>query len=153
MRNQTVIFSCLCIFSLSGCQQSALLQMTNESQEMAERIPEKEQYLGEMEGQQQVLQQEKERLHKELSNQQLTLDELSEKLEALHLQNARIKAGDIEQQRKKEVLSSRLQRYRNEINMLREGTQPSAEVIGEKEKRLEELQEKIRLLLEMDLAE
>ncbi|MCI5139867.1 MAG: hypothetical protein D3922_15985 [Candidatus Electrothrix sp. AR1] len=153
MRDQAVIFLGLCLFSLIGCQQSALLKMSNESQEIADRIPIKEQYLGELEGQQQILQQEKERLHKELSSQQLTLDELSEKLEALHSQNARIKAVDMEQQRKKDALSLRLQKYQNEIKGLRLATQSSAEAIPEKEKRLEELQEKIRLLLEMDLAE
>ena len=83
-----------------------------------------------------------------LGTKEMTLNQLSESLDKLQRENARIRADTDRQQKEKVSLEMQIQQYRDEIDALRNNKQLSVE---EKRKRIEELKEKIRAYLEMGL--
>lgn len=154
MRHRGILLLFCFLLASAGCQQSALMQIKSETFEREQRIPEKERHLSELESQKRILQDEKGRLQREIETKKLTLDQLLERLETLQIENARIPAENLEQQKEKERFAARLKEYRDEIEALKSDDQFSYDDRVsriEKQKRIEELQEKIRIYLELGL--
>ena len=145
------IFSLLivCLFLvLAGCGQSALINMKHQTNETEQRIAIKQQQLEDLENQKRILMEEKESVVSKLGTKEMTLNQLSESLDKLQRENDRIRADTDRQQKDKVSLEMQIQKYRDEIDALRNNKQLSDE---EKRNRIEELKEKIRAYLEMDL--
>jgi chromosome segregation ATPase len=133
---------------LAGCRQSALINLKHETNETEQRIAIKQRQLEDLENQKRILMEEKESLVSKLGTKEMTLNQLSESLDKLQRENARIRADTDRQQKEKVSLEMQIQQYRDEIDALRNNKQLSVE---EKRKRIEELKEKIRAYLEMGL--
>ena len=145
------IFSLLivCLFLvLAGCGQSALINLKHETNETEQRIAIKQQQLEDLENQKRILMEEKESVVSKLGTKEMTLNQLSESLDKLQKENNRIRADTDRQQKDKVSLEMQIQKYRDEIDALRNNKQLSDE---EKRNRIEELKEKIRAYLEMGL--
>ena len=145
------IFSLLivCLFLvLAGCGQSALINLKHETNETEQRIAIKQRQLEDLENQKKILMEEKESVVSKLGTKEMTLNQLSESLDKLQRENDRIRADTDRQQKDKVSLEMQIQKYRDEIDALRNNKQLSDE---EKRNRIEELKEKIRAYLEMGL--
>lgn len=145
------IFSLLivCLFLvLAGCGQSALINLKHETNETEQRIAIKQRQLEDLENQKRILMEEKESVVSKLGTKEMTLNQLSESLDKLQRENDRIRADTDRQQKDKVSLEMQIQKYRDEIDALRNNKQLSDE---EKRNRIEELKEKIRAYLEMGL--
>ncbi|MCP4340877.1 MAG: hypothetical protein GY799_18805 [Desulfobulbaceae bacterium] len=147
-----LLFYC-CLLTLAGCQ-SALLQMKNDNSESELRIVQKEQRVSELELQNRSLQEKKTKLQKDLETTRLNLDQLSGRLKAIQMENDRIQAITPEQRKKQEQDSLRLKKYREEIELLMSDEQFAFDERGsksEKQKRIDELREEIKLYLQFGL--
>lgn len=136
------------MFFVAGCEQSALMTMRTQNQQAEQRIAAKELELQQTRDQQRVLTEEKQRLISELDSKKLTLDQLHAELDQLERQNARIKASTNLQAKEKQALEAQIRQYRNEIDALQSNQEMS---LADKEKRIEELRQKIKAYLEMGL--
>lgn len=153
MQYRVILLLYCCLFTLAGCQ-SALLQMQNENSARELRIAQKEQRVSELEIQNRSLQEEKTKLQKDLETTRLNLDQLSGRLEAIQMENDRIQAITPEQLKKQEQDSLRLKKYREEIEVLMSDEQFAFDERGskiDKQKRIEELREEIKLYLQFGL--
>lgn len=154
MRYRGMLLFYCCLLTLAGCQQSALWQMKNESAERELRISEKGQYVSELDSQNRSLQDKKTTLQKELETTRLNLDQISDELKILQMENDQIRAITPEQLGKQEEFSHRLQEYRDEIDLMLNDEQFSFDERGtkiDKQKRIEELREEIKLYLQFGL--
>jgi chromosome segregation ATPase len=124
------------------------MKLKHETNETEQRIAIKQRQLEDLENQKRILMEEKESLVSKLGTKEMTLNQLSESLDKLQRENARIRADTDRQQKEKVSLEMQIQQYRDEIDALRNNKQLSVE---EKRKRIEELKEKIRAYLEMGL--
>ncbi len=124
------------------------MKLKHETNETEQRIAIKQRQLEDLENQKRILMEEKESLVSKLGTKEMTLNQLSESLDKLHRENARIRADTDRQQKEKVSLEMQIQQYRDEIDALRNNKQLSVE---EKRNRIEELKEKIRAYLEMGL--
>lgn len=153
MRHRGILLFYCCFLTLAGCQ-SALLQMQNENSERELRIAQKEQHVSELELQNRALQEKKTKLQKDLETTRLNLDQLSGRLESLQMENDRIQAITPEQLNKQKQDSVRLKKYRDEINLLLNDDEVTFDERGtkiDKQKRIEELREEIKLYLQFGL--
>ena len=124
------------------------MKLKHETNETEQRIAIKQRQLEDLENQKRILMEEKESLVSKLGTKEMTLNQLSESLDKLQRENARIRADTDRQQKEKVSLEMQIQQYRDEIDALRNNKQLSVE---EKRNRIEELKEKIRAYLEMGL--
>ena len=124
------------------------MKLKHETNETEQRIAIKQRQLEDLENQKRILMEEKESLVSKLGTKEMTLNQLSESLDKLQRENARIRTDTDRQQKEKVSLEMQIQQYRDEIDALRNNKQLSVE---EKRKRIEELKEKIRAYLEMGL--
>ena len=153
MRHRGILLICCCLLTLAGCQ-SALMQMKNENSARELRISQKEQHLNELERQNKSLQDQKAKLQKDLETTRLNLDQLSQRLETLELENDRIRAITPKQLKKQQQDSLQLKKYRDEIELLMDDEQFAFDERGskiDKQKRIEELREEIKLYLQFGL--
>jgi chromosome segregation ATPase len=126
--------------ALFGCK-SALLDLKNDNQVVAERINMKQSELANLENQNQQLLQEKNKLLSELDQKNISLSELNIRLEKIKEANSKIKTDTAAKKKKRAALSKALDRYSAEINALSKDSN-----IGdaEKKKKIEELKNQIR---------
>ena len=153
MRHRGILLICCCLLTLAGCQ-SALMQMKNENSARELRISQKEQHLNELERQNKSLQDQKAKLQKDLETTRLNLNQLSQRLETLELENDRIRAITPKQLKKQQQDSLQLKKYRDEIELLMDDEQFAFDERGskiDKQKRIEELREEIKLYLQFGL--
>jgi predicted nuclease with TOPRIM domain len=138
---------CFCLVA-AGCAQSALMTLQRENIETEQRIAAKGQQLEDLENENRILREDQESLLEELDTQQMTLNQLSTRLDRLQRENARIRADTDRQRKEKQKLDTKIQQYRDEIDALQSNDQLSA---AEKREKIEELKEKIRAYLKMGL--
>ena len=153
MRHRGTILLCCCLLTLAGCQ-SALLQMKDDNSEMEMRIAQKEQRVSELEIENRSLQEKKAKLLRDLETTKLNLDQISERLKSIQMENDRIQAITPEQLKKQKEDSARLKDYRDEIELLLNDEQLAFDERGskiDKQKRIEELREEINLYLQFGL--
>lgn len=149
MRRTFILFTVCFAWMLSGCEQSALMSMRRQNLQAEQRIATKQAELEQLQYQQRVLQEDKERLLSELDSQQMTLDQLSTRLDQLQRQNARIKADTAQQVKTQQKLNARIQQYQQEIDALQRNDQIS---LQEKQQRIKELKQKIKTYLKLGLG-
>jgi anti-sigma28 factor (negative regulator of flagellin synthesis) len=128
--------------------------MKDDNSEMELRIAQKEQRVSELEIENRSLQEKKTELLKDLETTKLNLDQLSERLKSIQMENDRIQAITPEQLQKQKEDSARLKDYRDEIELLLNDEQLAFDERGskiDKQKRIEELREEINLYLQFGL--
>ena len=153
MHHRGILLFYCCLLTLAGCQ-SALMQMQNENAERELRIPQKEQHYSELKIQERSLQEKKTKLQKDLETAKLNLDQLSERLKSLQMDNDQLRVITPEQLKKQQQESLRLKEYRDEIELLMDDEQFAFDERGskiDKQKRIEELREEIKLYLQFGL--
>ena len=154
MRHRGILLLCCCLLTLAGCQQSALMQMKNENSARELRISQKEQHLSDLESQNKSLQDKKAKLQKDLETTRLNLDQLSQRLKTLQVDTDQLRVITPEQLKKRQQDSLRLKKYRDEIELLMNDEQFAFDERGskiDKQKRIEELREEIKLYLQFGL--
>ena len=113
------------------------------------RIATKEGELKAQEDQRAALLREQKNLLSELDNKQMTLNELSAKLDNLRRENARIKADTEAQQKQKESLESQIKKYQGEVVALQKDNRLPDD---EKRRRIDDLKKQISAHLKLMLA-
>ncbi|MDD5462502.1 MAG: hypothetical protein PHG00_12845 [Methylococcales bacterium] len=139
-----LLISCLAI---SGCK-SALLEMRDDNQRIAERVTWKESELIGLKDQNQQFLYEKNKLLSELNQKNLTLDELGAQVDKLKAANFQMKAVTDAERAKKAKLSRSLDEYSRKIKHLERDDQLGIE---EKKKKNEELKQQIKDRMIRDL--
>ena len=153
MHHRGILLIYCCLLTLAGCQ-SALIQMKNENSARELRIPQKEQRVSDLESRNRSLQDKKAKLLKDLETTKLNLDQLSEELKTLQKDNDQLRVITPEQLKKQQQESLRLKEYRDEIELLLNDEQFAFDERGskiDKQKRIEELREEIKLYLQFGL--
>ena len=140
-------FASLILFA--GCGQSALMQMRRDNVAAETRIATKEGELRAQEDQRAALLKEQKGLLSELDKEQMTLDELNAKLNALRTENARLKADTAAQQKQKESLDLQIKKYQGEVVALQKDNRLPDD---EKRKRIDDLKKQISAHLKLMLA-
>lgn len=134
--------------SMGGCEQSALMQLSRETNEAEQRVVVKQQHLSGLEEQNRALVDEKNRLLRELETQQVSLSDLDSRLAALRKENARMAAHTERDRQDRAHAEAALQKYQNQVSTLSTDGQLSAEV---RRKRIDALKKEIKTYLELGL--
>jgi septal ring factor EnvC (AmiA/AmiB activator) len=139
-----VLFAAL--FMPSAC---TLMEMDRQNKETERRIEKKQAELQGEETQRTALLNQQKGLLAELESQQMTVSELSAKLDQLRRDNDRLKANSTAQQRQKERLDVELRKYQADVAALQNNDKlPDVE----KTRRIEELKKQISAQLKLMLA-
>ncbi|CAN5721795.1 hypothetical protein BH18PSE1_BH18PSE1_11290 [soil metagenome] len=134
--------------SMGGCEQSALMQLSRETNEAEQRFLVKQQHLSGLEEQNRALMEEKNRLLLELETQQVSLSDLDSRLAALRKENARMAAHTERERQDRAHAEAALRKYQNQVSTLSTDSQLSAEV---RRKRIDALKKEIKTYLELGL--
>jgi len=133
---------------MGGCEQSALMQLSRETNEAEQRFLVKQQHLSGLEEQNRALMEEKNRLLLELETQQVSLSDLDSRLAALRKENARMAAHTERERQDRAHAEAALRKYQNQVSTLSTDSQLSAEV---RRKRIDALKKEIKTYLELGL--
>lgn len=140
--------SVVVLLSMGGCEQSALMQLSRETDEAGQRVLVKQQYLSGLETQNRTLMAEKDHLLRELETEQTNLRELDSRLAALRKENARIATRTERERQDRANADATLRRYQNKVSTLTTDNQLSADA---KRKRIDALKKEIKTYLELGL--
>lgn len=136
------------LLSISGCEQSALMQLSRETDEAGQRVLVKQQYLSGLETQNQTLVAEKDHLLRELETERMNLRELDSRIAALRKENARIATRTERERQDRANADAALRKYQNQVSTLTADTQLSPDA---KRNRIKTLKKEIKTYLEMGL--
>lgn len=134
--------------SMGGCEQSALMQLSRETNEAEQRVLVKQQHLSGLEVQNRVLMEEKNRLLRELETEQVSLSDLDSRLAALRKKNARMAAHTERERQDRAHADAALRKYQHQVSTLTTDDQLSADA---KHKRIDALKKEIKTYLELGL--
>lgn len=134
--------------SMGGCAQSALMQLSRETNDAEQRVLVKQQHLSGLEERNRALMEEKNRLLRELETQQVSLSDLDSRLAALQKENARMTAHTERERQDRSHADAALRKYQHQVSTLTTDNQLSTDA---KRKRIDALKKEIRTYLELGL--
>lgn len=134
--------------SMGGCEQSALMQLSRETNEAEQRVLVKQQHLSGLEEQNRALIEEKNRLLRELETEQVSFSDLDSRLAALRKENARMTARTERERQDRAHADAALRKYQHQVSTLTTDNQLSPDA---KRKRIDALKKEIKTYLELGL--
>ncbi len=134
--------------SMGGCEQSALVQLSRETEEAEQRVLVKQQHLSGLEEQNRALVEEKNRLLRELETQQVSLRDLGSRLAALRKENAGMAAHTERERQNRAHTDAALRKYQQQVSTLTTHDQLSPDA---KRKSIDALKNEIKTYLELGL--
>lgn len=134
--------------TLSGCGQSALMQMQQGIDRREQRIGEKERQILELEREEKALLEVKQRLLSDLAAGKMSLNQLSSKLESLRRENDRTLNETGRQKKERKRLDSKIGYFQDQLKELQMQNSPNEE---EKLKKIETLKKEIEAYLKIGL--
>ncbi|MGH8489122.1 MAG: hypothetical protein ACREXS_09735 [Gammaproteobacteria bacterium] len=133
---------------MGGCEQSALMQLSRETNEAEQRVLVKQQHLSGLEEQNRALIEEKNRLLRELETEQVSFSDLDSRLAALRKENARMTARTERERQDRAHADAALRKYQHQVSTLTTDNQLSPDA---KRKRIDALKKEIKTYLELGL--
>ena len=134
--------------SLAGLAGCTIAQLQHDVNEREMRIADKERDLQEEGNRRSALQQEQQQLVADLDSKQMSLNDLSRRLERLQAENRRSNAVTVEQRQRKQRLDEQISKHRLELAQLQKRDDVSSE---EKKRRIEDLKREIKKQIELQL--
>ncbi|MGH8531937.1 MAG: hypothetical protein ACREV1_04205 [Gammaproteobacteria bacterium] len=134
--------------SMGGCEQSALMQLSRETNEAEQRVLVKQQHLSGLEVQNRALIEEKNRLLRELETEQVSFSDLDSRLAVLRKENARMAAHTERERQDRAHADAALRKYQHQVSTLTTDNQLSPDA---KHKRIDALKKEIKTYLELGL--